>query len=202
MNASTGKSFNTEHVAKQHVVSRQFASGFALGLLAKDVEDRGRSRGRDRHGQPAHRACRRRCWARRATRWASRRTTRSPIPIGKSATRKPPRNESAGWSAVNASERKNAHPADRRDPHPRHHRRPDRAGEIPGRHHGPLRGAQSRRDDDPAAGEARGYRGVLPGCQEPAEPRQHRHHGAAQAGRVPPLRNHAPTARACWKCAT
>jgi len=37
MNASSGKSFNTEHVAKQHVVSRQFASGFALGLLAKDV---------------------------------------------------------------------------------------------------------------------------------------------------------------------
>jgi len=37
MNVSTGKSFNTEHVAKQHVVSRQFASGFALGLLAKDV---------------------------------------------------------------------------------------------------------------------------------------------------------------------
>jgi 3-hydroxyisobutyrate dehydrogenase len=37
MNASTGKSFNTEHVAKQHLVSRQFASGFALGLLAKDV---------------------------------------------------------------------------------------------------------------------------------------------------------------------
>jgi 3-hydroxyisobutyrate dehydrogenase len=38
MNASTGKSFNTEHVAKQHVISRQFASGFALGLLAKDVK--------------------------------------------------------------------------------------------------------------------------------------------------------------------
>jgi 3-hydroxyisobutyrate dehydrogenase len=38
MNASTGKSFNTEMVAKQHVVSRQFASGFALGLLAKDVK--------------------------------------------------------------------------------------------------------------------------------------------------------------------
>jgi len=37
MNASSGKSFNTEHVAKQHVVSRQFASGFSLGLLAKDV---------------------------------------------------------------------------------------------------------------------------------------------------------------------
>jgi 3-hydroxyisobutyrate dehydrogenase len=37
MNVSTGKSFNTEMVAKQHVVSRQFASGFALGLLAKDV---------------------------------------------------------------------------------------------------------------------------------------------------------------------
>ena len=37
MNASSGKSFNTEHVARQHVVSRQFASGFSLGLLAKDV---------------------------------------------------------------------------------------------------------------------------------------------------------------------
>jgi len=37
MNASTGRSFNTENVAKQHLVSRQFASGFALGLLAKDV---------------------------------------------------------------------------------------------------------------------------------------------------------------------
>jgi 3-hydroxyisobutyrate dehydrogenase len=37
MNASTGKNFNTENVAKQHVISRQFASGFALGLLAKDV---------------------------------------------------------------------------------------------------------------------------------------------------------------------
>jgi len=37
MNVSTGKNFNTEHVVKQHVISRQFASGFALGLLAKDV---------------------------------------------------------------------------------------------------------------------------------------------------------------------
>ncbi len=37
MNVSTGKNFNTEHVAKQHLISRQFASGFALGLLAKDV---------------------------------------------------------------------------------------------------------------------------------------------------------------------
>ena len=37
MDASTGHSFCTEHVAKQHVVSRQFASGFALGLMAKDV---------------------------------------------------------------------------------------------------------------------------------------------------------------------
>jgi 3-hydroxyisobutyrate dehydrogenase len=37
MNASTGKNFNTENVVKQQVISRQFASGFALGLLAKDV---------------------------------------------------------------------------------------------------------------------------------------------------------------------
>jgi 3-hydroxyisobutyrate dehydrogenase len=38
MNVSTGKNFNTENVVKQHVISRQFASGFALGLLAKDVK--------------------------------------------------------------------------------------------------------------------------------------------------------------------
>jgi 3-hydroxyisobutyrate dehydrogenase len=38
MNVSSGKNFNTEHVAKQHVISREFASGFALGLLAKDVK--------------------------------------------------------------------------------------------------------------------------------------------------------------------
>ena len=37
MNVSTGKNFNTENVAKQHVISGAFASGFALGLLAKDV---------------------------------------------------------------------------------------------------------------------------------------------------------------------
>jgi len=37
MDASSGHSFCTENVAKQHVVSRQFASGFALGLMAKDV---------------------------------------------------------------------------------------------------------------------------------------------------------------------
>ena len=38
MNVSTGKNFNTENVVKQQVISRQFASGFALGLLAKDVK--------------------------------------------------------------------------------------------------------------------------------------------------------------------
>ena len=38
MNVSTGKNFNTENVVKQHVISRQFATGFALGLLAKDVK--------------------------------------------------------------------------------------------------------------------------------------------------------------------
>jgi 3-hydroxyisobutyrate dehydrogenase len=38
MNVSTGKNFNTENVVKQHVISGGFASGFALGLLAKDVK--------------------------------------------------------------------------------------------------------------------------------------------------------------------
>jgi len=37
LNASTGRSFVTELVAKEHVVPRRFATGFALGLLAKDV---------------------------------------------------------------------------------------------------------------------------------------------------------------------
>jgi 3-hydroxyisobutyrate dehydrogenase len=37
LNASTGRSFNTENLIKQHVLSGKFATGFALGLLAKDV---------------------------------------------------------------------------------------------------------------------------------------------------------------------
>jgi 3-hydroxyisobutyrate dehydrogenase len=37
MNVSTARCFNTDLVMKQHVVSGEFASGFALGLLAKDV---------------------------------------------------------------------------------------------------------------------------------------------------------------------
>jgi 3-hydroxyisobutyrate dehydrogenase len=37
MNASTGRSFNTEVVLKEHVLTGEYATGFALGLLAKDV---------------------------------------------------------------------------------------------------------------------------------------------------------------------
>jgi 3-hydroxyisobutyrate dehydrogenase len=37
LNASTGRNFSTEHTLNQHVLSRKFATGFALGLLAKDV---------------------------------------------------------------------------------------------------------------------------------------------------------------------
>lgn len=37
MNAGTARCFNTEMVIKQHVNSGAFASGFALGLLTKDV---------------------------------------------------------------------------------------------------------------------------------------------------------------------
>ena len=37
MNVSTARCFNTDLVMKQHVISGEFASGFALGLLAKDV---------------------------------------------------------------------------------------------------------------------------------------------------------------------
>jgi len=38
LNASTGRNFITELVLKEHVVSGRFATGFALGLLAKDVK--------------------------------------------------------------------------------------------------------------------------------------------------------------------
>lgn len=37
LNVSTGRNFNTELVMKQQVLSGEYASGFALGLLAKDV---------------------------------------------------------------------------------------------------------------------------------------------------------------------
>jgi 3-hydroxyisobutyrate dehydrogenase len=37
INVSTGRSFPTDLVMKQHVISGDFATGFALGLLAKDV---------------------------------------------------------------------------------------------------------------------------------------------------------------------
>jgi 3-hydroxyisobutyrate dehydrogenase len=37
INVSTGRNFVTEMVMKDHVVHEKFATGFALGLLAKDV---------------------------------------------------------------------------------------------------------------------------------------------------------------------
>jgi 3-hydroxyisobutyrate dehydrogenase len=37
LNASTGKNFATEVVMKEQGISGKFASGFAVGLLAKDV---------------------------------------------------------------------------------------------------------------------------------------------------------------------
>ncbi len=37
INVSTGKSFASENLIKQHVLSGAFGTGFALGLLAKDV---------------------------------------------------------------------------------------------------------------------------------------------------------------------
>ena len=38
MNVSTGRNFNTEVVMADHVLGRKFATGFTLGLLAKDVK--------------------------------------------------------------------------------------------------------------------------------------------------------------------
>ena len=38
LNVSTGRSFHTDLVLQEHVVGGRFASGFQLGLLAKDVK--------------------------------------------------------------------------------------------------------------------------------------------------------------------
>jgi 3-hydroxyisobutyrate dehydrogenase len=38
MNVSTGRNFSTENTIKGQVLTRSFASGFALGLMAKDVK--------------------------------------------------------------------------------------------------------------------------------------------------------------------
>ena len=38
MNASTGRNFNSEMTLKQHVISGAYATGFQLGLMAKDVK--------------------------------------------------------------------------------------------------------------------------------------------------------------------
>jgi 3-hydroxyisobutyrate dehydrogenase len=38
MNASSGRSFNTEIIVKDQVLTRTFTSGFALGLIAKDAK--------------------------------------------------------------------------------------------------------------------------------------------------------------------
>jgi 3-hydroxyisobutyrate dehydrogenase len=37
MNVSTGRNFHTDVVMKEHVVGEKFATGFAIGLMAKDV---------------------------------------------------------------------------------------------------------------------------------------------------------------------
>jgi 3-hydroxyisobutyrate dehydrogenase len=37
LNASTGRNNSTENKLKQHILSRRFASGFSLGLMAKDL---------------------------------------------------------------------------------------------------------------------------------------------------------------------
>jgi 3-hydroxyisobutyrate dehydrogenase len=37
LNASTGRNNATEHKLKQQILSRAFASGFSLGLMAKDL---------------------------------------------------------------------------------------------------------------------------------------------------------------------
>jgi 3-hydroxyisobutyrate dehydrogenase len=38
LNASTGRNFSTEFLIKDQVLGRKFATGFALGLMAKDVK--------------------------------------------------------------------------------------------------------------------------------------------------------------------
>jgi 3-hydroxyisobutyrate dehydrogenase len=42
LNASTGRNFSTEYTLVHHVLPRTFATGFTLGLLAKDIAIAGR----------------------------------------------------------------------------------------------------------------------------------------------------------------
>ncbi len=71
VNVSTGRSFVSENLLKQHVLSGAFGTGFALGLLAKDVKiaaDLADQIGVDAPvGQPRFRhvgGCARRAWRR------------------------------------------------------------------------------------------------------------------------------------------
>jgi 3-hydroxyisobutyrate dehydrogenase len=77
LNASTGRSFVTELVAKEHVIPAKFATGFALGLLAKDVRiaaDLGEEIGLD---LPMLRLARERFAAARATEGATSDSSRA-----------------------------------------------------------------------------------------------------------------------------
>ena len=74
--------------------ARRFPAPVRVRLRARPAGEGRRDRGRPGEARSTWTApspaCRPRCWARRATGWAARRTTRSPIRIGRSATKRPP----------------------------------------------------------------------------------------------------------------
>ena len=53
-NASTARSFNSEVVFKEHVISGEYATAFALGLITKDVGIAAEPGGGERRGRAAH----------------------------------------------------------------------------------------------------------------------------------------------------
>jgi 3-hydroxyisobutyrate dehydrogenase len=57
LNASTGRNNSTENKFKQHILSRRFASGFSLGLMAKDLRTAERLAGDTDAFAPLTRAC-------------------------------------------------------------------------------------------------------------------------------------------------
>src|SRR5579875_3674581 len=79
LNASTGRNFTTENMIKQQILSGQFATGFALGLMAKDVKiaaDLGEAM---RHDAPVSRLMRERWAAARERLGATRDTSEAML---------------------------------------------------------------------------------------------------------------------------
>jgi 3-hydroxyisobutyrate dehydrogenase len=79
LNASTGRNFTTENMIKQQILSGEFATGFALGLMAKDVKIAADLGEAVRHDAPVSRLMRERWAAARERLGATRDTSEAML---------------------------------------------------------------------------------------------------------------------------